>query len=306
MAKKILITGASGLIGTLLTEILLSEGLSVSHLGRTKKEGKVPSFIWDIDSGGIDTNSLKEVDAVVHLAGAGVADKRWTAKRKKEILESRIKSTDLLFRTLKNSSHTIKAFISASAIGYYGFDDDDKIFTENDLPAKDFLAKVTQQWENEVDKIKLLDLRVVKLRLGIVLSEKGGALKEIAKPIKLGVGASLGSGKQCLSWIHIRDLCGMFVKAIEDEKMSGAYNATTDWCTNKEMTQSIAKILNRSLWLPAIPSFILKIMLGEMSDMVLKGSKVSSEKIRRAGFQSKFNNLENSIKDLMTISLRSR
>ncbi len=299
MTKKILITGASGLIGTRLTELLLAKGYSVAHLGRTKKEGNVPSFVWDIDNGSIDNNALKDIDTIVHLAGAGVADKRWTANRKKEILESRIKSTQLLFQTLKNNLHSVRAFVSASAIGYYGFGNEDKIFAEIDLPGHDFLAEVTKEWENEVAKINTLGLRVAKLRIGIVLSGKGGALKEMMMPIKFGVGSPLGTGKQFLSWIHIADLCSMFVQAIEDERMIGPYNATTAWCTNAYMTRIIANVLHRPLWLPPIPAFVLKIILGEMADMVLKGSKVSPDKIKQAGFQFQFANLENAIKDLI-------
>src|SRR6185369_8414397 len=175
-------------------------------------------------------------------------------------------------------THPIKTFVSASAIGYYGFEDD-KVFIEEDKPGADFLAQVTWQWENEINKIIELGLRVVKIRIGIVLSKEGGALNEMAKPIKLGVGSPLGTGKQFLSWIHIDDLCQMFMKAIEDEKMNGAYNATTNWCTNEEMTRAIAIILKKPLWLPAVPSFVLKTILGEMANIVLNGSKVSSEKI---------------------------
>ncbi len=298
MTKKILITGASGLIGTRLTELLLAQGHSVSHLGRSKKEGEVPSFIWDIENGTMDSTALKDIDTLVHLAGAGIADKRWTVSRKKEIIESRIKSTQLLFHTLKNNPHSINSFVSASAIGYYGFGHEDKFFFESDLPGKDFLAEVTKHWEVEVDKISSLGLRVAKIRIGIVLSEKGGALKEMARPIKLGLGAPLGTGNQFLSWVHLDDLCGMFVKAVEDEQMIGSYNAATAWCTNEEMTRAIAKVLHKPLWLPHVPDFILKIILGEMANVVLKGSKISSEKIRQAGFQFKFNRLEDAIREL--------
>ncbi len=297
MKKKVLITGASGLIGTRLTELLVAKGHSVAHLGRTKKQGKVPSFIWDIENRKIDHNALSNCDALIHLAGAGIADKRWTASRKKEILESRTKSTQFLFETLKNSSHAVRSFVAASAIGYYGFGDEDKVFHENDLPGKDFLAEVTTQWEKEVDKISSLGLRLAKIRIGIVLSEKGGALKEMARPIKLGFGAPLGTGNQFLSWVHLDDLCEIFAKAVEDEKISGPYNAAAAWCTNKAMTKALATVLQKPLWLPHVPAFVLKGLLGEMADMVLKGSKVSSQKIKQAGFQFTFTRLEEAIAD---------
>src|SRR5258708_33984710 len=229
MSKKILITGASGMIGAQLTEMLLAKNYSVAHLGR-KKKGNVPSFVWDVSNGVIDKDALQQTDTIIHLAGANVASSRWTEGRKKEILESRVKSTALLFQTLKNNRHTIQTFISASAIGYYGFGEENKIFTEEDNPGNDFLAQVTRQWEEAADRFATLGIRTVKIRTGIVLSKKGGALEKMVKPIKFGIGSPLGSGKQFISWIHIDDLCGIFLKAIEDEKMSGTYNATVNWC----------------------------------------------------------------------------
>lgn len=300
MVKKILITGASGLVGKRLTELLLQKGYQVSHLGRRKRDGNVPSFVWDIEKGFMDSKALDDVDTIIHLAGAGVAEKRWTASRKKEILESRTKSTALLFETLKKEKHILPTVISASAIGYYGFGLSDEVFTEERKPGSDFLAQVTRQWEEEVDKISMLGIRVVKLRIGIVLSEKGGALTEMAKPIKLGVGSPLGTGKQYLTWIHLDDLCEMFIKAIEDQLMKGAYNAVgPEWVTNAEMTRSIAKVLKKPLWLPPIPDFVLKMVLGEMADMVLNGSKIASDKIQRTGFKFKFIKLEDALRDLL-------
>jgi uncharacterized protein (TIGR01777 family) len=300
MVKKILITGASGLVGRRLTELLLQKGYQVFHLGRSNKGGSVPAFIWDVEKKKMDSAALADVDTVIHLAGAGVADKRWTNDRKKEILESRTKSTALLFQALKTEKHHVTTFISASAVGYYGFGLSDEVFTEESKSGSDFLANVTRQWEEEVEKISVLGIRVVKLRIGIVLSEKGGALAEMAKPIKLGVGSSLGSGKQYLTWIHLDDLCAMFAKAIDDQQMRGVYNAVgPQWVTNIEMTKSIARVLKKPLWLPPIPNFVMKIVLGAMADMVLNGSKISAEKIQRAGFQYKFTNLDEAVKDLL-------
>src|SRR5579859_1994026 len=286
--QKVLITGASGLIGSPLTELLIKKGHSVAHLGRAKSNGVIPSFIWNLSKGRIDTRCLSGIDTIVHLAGANIAERRWTASRKREIAGSRIKSTALLVEALKNNSHTVKAFISASAIGYYGFAETDKVFREDDKPGEDFLARVTTEWEAEVDKLQGLGMRVSKIRTGIVLSRGGGALSAMAKPIQWGVGAPLGSGRQFLSWIHIDDLCGIFAKAIEDRKMNGPYNATASWCTNGEMTDAIAKVLKKNLWLPPVPSFVLKMILGEMADVVLNGSKASCEKIKQTGYLYKF------------------
>ncbi len=297
MVKKILITGASGLIGTKLIDQLQARNHSIAQLGRKKNEGKVSSFVWDVKQKQIDPNAFQNIDTIVHLAGASVGDKRWTASWKKEILDSRVQSSRLLYVTMRNNKHDVKTFVSASAIGYYGFEGD-SIFNEESAPGTDFLALVTKQWEDEVDRIASLGIRVVKIRIGIALSERGGALEKMILPIKYGIGSPLGSGKQYLSWIHINDLCAMFIKAIEDESMTGAYNASANWATNAEMTQTIARTLNRPLLLPNVPSFVLKIILGEMADIALNGSKISSEKIRKTGFQFQFNELEEAIRNL--------
>lgn len=300
MAKNILIAGASGMIGTKLTEHLLKEGHIVSHLGRSKKSGEIPSFAWDVEKGQIDAKALEEVDTIINLAGAGVADKRWTASRKKLILESRIQSCALLYETLTRTSHRVTTFITASAIGYYGIDSAD-ICTEESPPGSDFLAQVTRQWEEAADRINSLGIRVVKLRIGIVLSNTGGALMEMARPVRWWVGSPLGSGQQVMSWIHIDDLCRMFLRASVNEQMSGAYNAVgPEWATNEELTRVIAKILHKPILLPPIPAFALRLALGEMANMVLTGSKVSCSKIQRAEFEFQFKSLEPALSNLLT------
>lgn len=295
--SKILITGASGLIGTRLTELFIQQGHAVVHLGRSKKTGKVPSFVWDVEKGMIEEDALDGVDAVVHLAGAGVADQRWTKKRKQEILESRTRSTALLVRHLERYPN-VKVVVSASAIGYYGFGLTDKEYTEESNPGTDYLASVVSAWEGEVDKIQ--NKRVVKLRVGIVLSEKGGALKEMMKPIQWGIGSPLGTGTQYMSWIHLDDLCRMFIKAVEDNTMVGPYNATGPYAvTNMELTRAMAKALHKPLWLPPVPKFVLNILVGEMAAIVLNGSIVSSKKIQQAGFTFQYNSLEEALTDLL-------
>lgn len=300
-SKNILITGASGLIGERLTQMLVSRNHRVSHLGRSKKAGNVPSFVWDITKGHLDENALTNVDAVIHLAGASVGEKRWTPNRKKEILESRTQSTKLLFKALSERKHNVKTFASASAIGFYGFDNDGVMISEQYPAGKDFLASVTRQWEEEVDKLNGLGLRTVKLRIGIVLSEKGGALKQMATPVKLFVGSPLGSGDQYVSWIHLDDVCNMFVKAVEDQSMNGAYNAVApNPVTNRELTKAIASALNKPMMLPPVPAFALKIILGEMADIVVTGSKVSPEKMLKAGFEFRFTRVEDAVRDLLS------
>ena len=302
MSKKILITGASGLVGSHLTEMLLQKGFQVVHVGRTKRAGispnAAPTFVWDVNKQEFDAEALKGVDTIINLAGAGVADKRWTDSRKRELLESRTKSLALLYKTLSTTNHQVTAVISASAIGYYGFVGND-VFTEDSKPGTDFLATLTQQWEAEADKLASLNIRIVKLRIGIVLSEKGGALTEMAKPVRMFAGSPLGSGKQNLSWIHIDDLCAMFLKAATDENLRGAYNAVSgDWVSNEEMTKAIGKVLNRPVWPVHVPGFVLKLMLGEMANIVLQGSKVSADKIKQTGFEFKYTRLEEALGSL--------
>jgi len=295
MSKKFLITGASGLVGSQLTEMLLQKGYQVVHVSRTKRAG---TFVWDVNRQEFDTEALNGVDVIINLAGAGVADKRWTDSRKRELLESRTKSLALLYKTLSTTNHQVTAVISASAIGYYGFTGDE-VFTEDNKPGTDFLANLTQQWEAEADKLNTLNIRTVKLRIGIVLSDKGGALIEMAKPVRMFAGSPLGSGKQNLSWIHIEDLCAMFLKAATDETLRGAYNAVSgDWVTNKEMTLAIGKVLNRPVWLPNVPAFVLKVMLGEMANIVLQGSKVSADKVKQTGFNFTYTKLDDALHSL--------
>lgn len=277
--------------------MLLQRGHQVVHVGRGEKSVKAPAFKWDIDNGIIEAEAFHDVAAVIHLAGAGVADKRWTTKRKLEILESRTKSAALLAHYLEKNPQ-VKTVVTASAIGYYGFGFSGKEWTEDSSAGKDFLAEVVKAWESEVDKIK--NKRIVKLRIGIVLSEKGGALKAMAAPVRWGVGAALGSGKQQTSWIHIDDVCRMFIHAVENDSLNGVYNATGPYAvTNSYLTNAIAKILRKPIWLPGIPSFVLKILLGEMSDMVVAGGTVSSKKIQQAGFVFNFPSLEEALKDLL-------
>ncbi len=298
--KKILITGASGLIGTRLTELLLQKGYHVSHLGRKAKSGNLPSFIWDVEKQTIDEKALENVETIIHLAGAGIADKRWTEARKKEILDSRTNATKLLYATLAKGTHTVKNFISASAIGYYGFGLVNEVFTEESQAGNDYLATVTKAWEDEVNKLNSLPLRVAKLRIGIVLSEKGGALKSMMAPVNYFAGAPLASGKQEISWIHIDDLCSMFMHLLENENLRGAFNGTGTYAvSNTELTKQIAKALHKPLLLPNIPSFVLKLILGEMADMVTRGSNVSSHKIQEGGFVYQFPKLDGALKDLL-------
>jgi uncharacterized protein (TIGR01777 family) len=235
------------------------------------------------------------------LAGAAVADKRWTDARKKEIIESRTESTKLLINELQRRKHHVKTIVAASAIGYYGFKNSDHVYQETDPAGDDFLATVVKLWEVEEDKISDLGIRLVKIRIGIVLTTKGGALKEMMKPVKLYAGAPLGTGRQFLSWIHIDDICGMFLKAVEDQSMYGPYNGVAPRpVDNREITSLIARSMKKPLILPSVPGFVLKLLLGEMADLVLQGSKVSSARIQSTGFKFLYPDCKEAVNDLVT------
>ena len=297
---SILITGASGLIGSRLTNVLHSHGHRVAHLGRAKRDGIARSFAWDIERRYIERGALQDVDTVIHLAGAGIADKPWTKERKREILESRTQSTQLLYDELKKGNHSVKTVISATAIGYYGFKDEETTYTEDDPPGDDFLAQVTRRWEQEVDAFLKLNIRVVRIRIGIVLSADGGVVKEILRPIEWYAGAPLGSGNQYMSWIHLDDLCNIFIMAVENSDLEGAYNAVASHpATNRELTKAIANAVHKPIIFPAIPSFILKILFCEISGQVNRGGKVSNEKIRQAGYKFVYENVDDALVNLL-------
>ncbi len=296
--KHILLTGGTGLIGSNLTKQLLDKGYRVSHLSRTlPKDSQVKTFLWDIDKGEIDEHCIDGVDMVVHLAGAGIADKRWTDKRKKEIVDSRTKSIALIYNLLGRKKHRVSSIISASAIGYYS-NRGDELMTETSLPANDFMSKCCGEWEAAVDKGKQLGLRIVKFRTGVVLAT-GGALAKMAMPVKLYIGSPLGNGKQWVPWIHWQDVIDMYFYGIENTKLEGVYNMVApNPVTNKQLTQAIAKQLHKPLWLPNVPAFFLKLLMGEMSTIVLGSTKVSAQKIKDEGFKFKYPDITPALKDI--------
>jgi uncharacterized protein (TIGR01777 family) len=301
MAQNIIITGGTGLVGQRLTALLLQQGYEVSYLSRNKEPiEKVKVYGWDVENGRIESGAVESADYIIHLAGAGVADKRWTNSRKQEILESRTKSADLLFRQLQQSTHQVKAVIAASAIGYYGYDTGEQIVVEDSPAGDDFLANVCRQWEAAVSQIRQLHIRTVNFRIGIVLSPHGGALAKLLQTIKIGAGAPIGTGKQYFSWIHIDDVCRAFIRAIQDEKISGIYNLTAPQpVTNEELIKETAAVLDKPLVLPHVPAFALKLGMGEMANAVLGGSKVSSNKLAATGFNFQFPQLRPALEDLL-------
>ena len=313
MSKTVLITGGTGLVGKRLTELLRSKGYKVIIATRNlksavKHEAQADENIsyarWNVDEQSIDKEALQKADYIVHLAGAGIADKRWTSKRKKEIINSRTQSSALIARALKEIPNQVKAVISASAIGYYGADPalpNKHPFTEDAIAADNFLGNTCKMWEQSIQSVKHLQKRLVTFRIGIVLSNEGGALAAFKKPVKFGIASILGSGKQIISWIHIDDLCRLFLYAIENESLNGVFNAVAPQpISNKELMLQLAKKMRGKAFIAAhVPSFVLKTMLGEMSIEVLKSTTVSCEKIHKEGFTFLYPSVDAALNELV-------
>ncbi len=288
------------MLGGALTNALQDEGYEVAYLSRSKgMHDGIRKYRWDIEKDYLDPEALHWADSIIHLAGAGVADKRWSPKRKKVILESRTQSTRLLYNELKKDNYNIKHVISASAIGYYGFGGPDKVFKEDDPPGDDFLATVTKKWEEESKNISELKLKHTRLRIGVVLTQKGGAFKKLKQPIFYGIGSPLGSGKQMVSWIHLDDLINIFMHVMNKD-LYGVYNAVApEPVSNEKFTKVTARMMRRSVFLPNVPEFVLRLLFGEMADIILKGSVVSSEKIMRTGFKFDHPNISDAVYDIL-------
>lgn len=297
--KHILITGGTGLIGTKVTNELLDRGYQVSHLSRSPGHNpKVKTYLWDVPMGEIDKNCLDGVDTVLHLAGAGISDKRWSENRKKEIIDSRTKSISLIYQLIKNESNQINTIVSASAIGYYS-DRGDELLTEESPPNNDFMARCCIQWEKAVDQGRSMGLRVLKFRVGVVLDKNEGALPLMARSIKLGLGAPLGSGRQWLPWIHQQDAVDMFIYGIENINLSDVYNLVApNPVTNKQFTKALAKQLHRPVWPLKVPAFVFKLLMGEMSTIILGSTRVSAQKIEKEGFVFKYPELPAALKNI--------
>ena len=291
-----MITGGSGLIGRRLSFLLKSRGYEVRILSRSNNpKNSYKTFLWNISEKTINDSAFEDLNHIIHLAGAGIADKRWSEKRKKKIIASRVASTNLLYNTVKRLKTPLDSFISASATGYYGAITSETIFEEKDKPAKDFLGKVCSLWEDSIFQFNEIKIRTVALRTGIVLSKDGGALKKMKTPII----TSLGNGKQYMPWIHIDDLCELYIKAIEDQEFKGAFNAvSSEHISNLSFSKKVSKIFNHPFLAVGTPSFILQIVFGEMSTIILNGSRISANKIKQAGFKFKFENLEKALKNL--------
>lgn len=300
--KRILITGATGLVGQSIVKQCHAKNIAVNYLStskhKLKNEPNYKGFYWNPETNEIDTACFESVDVIINLAGASIA-KRWTKSYKKEILESRLKSLNLLYNTIQEHNIAITQLVSASAIGIYPDSDTnyyDETFNNFD---NGFLAEVSTQWETAALQFKTLNINVSLIRIGIVLSNNGGALLKLVTPIKNFVGAALGNGTQWQSWIHIEDLARLFLYVI-DNKLKGVFNGVApNPIKQEEMVKTIAKTINRPIILPKVPSFMLKLLLGDMSAVVLESQRVSSQKIENLGFQFKYHHLQPALEDLL-------
>ncbi|MEQ6121485.1 TIGR01777 family oxidoreductase [Reichenbachiella sp. MALMAid0571] len=298
---NILITGGRGLVGSDLTQNLLNGDHKVRHLSRSKRAiDNIEVFEWDIEKGKMDQSAVENLDAIIHLAGESVADKKWSAKQKAKIISSRTDSARLLFDAVSKLKKKPSVFISASGVGYYGIDTKEELMTEESEKGDGFLSDVVEEWEKSVDKFSALGIRTVKLRIGLVLAKNGGALPKMALPVKFFIGSPLGTGKQQISWIHINDLVELINYAVYNKDIEGVYNAvSSDPVTNSEMTRSIANALGKPLFMPNVPSFVLKLLLGEMSVIVTGGNKVSNRKIKSTGFNFQNENLDETLSQIL-------
>lgn len=298
---KILITGATGLIGTQLVKLCIEKGHTINYLTTSKdKILDKPNYFgyyWNPEDGKIDENCLIGVDAIIHLAGANIA-KRWTNAYKQEIIESRTLSSQLLFNVLKSNPHQVKHIVSASGTAIYP-ESYSKVYDETTTEKDNgFLANVVLKWEESVDRFQLLGLKVTKLRTGVVFAKEGGALPEMAKPIKMSFGAAMGNGKQIQSWIHITDLVALYYFVIQNQ-LEGVFNAVApNPISNAALTKAIAKAVHKPLFLPNIPEFVMKIILGEMSVLLFSSKNLSAKKILDCGFKFQFPDTQQALNDL--------
>ncbi len=298
----VLIAGGTGLVGKRLSKLLKEKSYDVLHLSRRENlNATFPAYRWDVEQGLIDEKAVQQADYVINLAGTGIADKRWSASRKKLIIDSRVKSNQLLKTTFLKLQKTPKAYLSAAAIGIYGNRGDEILTEDSPIGTKGFLVESCIEWEKAIEEMSVIDTRIAVYRIGIVLSTQGGALEKMLLSFKTRVGAYFGNGEQYFSWIHIDDLCSMLVAGIENEHYKGIYNAVApNAVSNKQMTYDLKKALGIAALIVPAPAAALRLAMGEMADVVLHGNRLSAAKLQQAGYQFKFPELIPALKDLLS------
>lgn len=299
--KTVLVTGGSGMVGRRLTDLLLEKGYKVIWLSRERHvRAEVPRFKWDYRRGEIEEEAVEQADVIIHLAGANLADGPWTRVRKQRIVESRVQTARLLVESVRKRSNKPLVFITASAVGYYGQATGERVMTEVDhATTNDFQSRTCRKWEAEAFRFREeLGVRTVALRTAPVLSKDSELLKKMMIPTRFGLGTALGTGKQYLSWIHLDDLCALYIRAIEDETMDGVYNAVApEFVTNRNFMKTLAHVMRRPFFLPSLPPFLLRMVMGELADMVLYGSAISSRKVMDTGFSFTYDTLEGALQE---------
>jgi uncharacterized protein (TIGR01777 family) len=300
--STVLITGGTGLIGRHLTDLLMGKGYSVRHLSRNPGSfNGVKSFAWNPVKGTIDKNALEGVASIIHLAGANIGEGRWTVNRKNEIFRSRVDSTELLYSAVSEMEHKPATFVSASAIGYYGSATMPDIYKEDSAPAGDFLGKVCLEWEKRAKLFESAGIRTVILRTGVVMEKSDSALSKLLIPARLGIFPVVGSGDQFIPWIHISDIISLYFKALTDSSMKGVYNAVSpEHLTQKGLMKALAAAMGKPFISLPVPGLAIRLAMGESSTVVLKGSRVSAEKIISAGYVFRFPGISEAIADAIT------
>lgn len=296
----VLITGGTGLVGKHLTSLLTANGYEVAVLSRSPSSGlNVQTYTWDIRRQEISEEALQSAESIIHLAGVNIGGGRWTPGRRREIMASRIETADLLLQGLKETGLRPKTFISASAVGYYGSLTGEKIHSEEEPPALDFPGRVCAAWESAAEKFSKEGIRTIMVRTGIVLSKEGGLLKRLERPIRLGMGTTLGKGHQYMPWIHIDDLCGIYLHFLSNPDLSGAFNAVAPGhATSETFSRLLTRIREKKTWISGVPTFILRSVYGEMASMLLNGSRVSARKIIESGYTFRFPELDGALEQI--------
>ncbi|MDT4896593.1 MAG: uncharacterized protein QOH25_1670 [Acidobacteriota bacterium] len=296
---KILVTGSTGLVGSMLVPSLHAEGHEVVRLVRSTPQESGKEIYWNPEQGTLRAEELESFDGVVHLAGENLAEGRWTDEKKRRIRESRTKGTQLLSETLAKLKEKPEVLVSASAVGFYG-SRGDELLTEQSASGEDFLAEVCREWELATHAAAQSGVRVVQLRFGVILSNEGGALKKMLLPFRMGVGGKLGDGKQYLSWIAIDDAVGAIEHALVNDTMRGAVNVVApEAATNYEFTKTLGNVLSRPTIFP-VPAFAARLVFGEMADATLLASqRVEPVRLKETGFAFKYPELEGALRHIL-------